>query len=182
MKRKFIDMKRVFLLVLLALSPLSAAAQTPEECNFSVKDNYVTWQLVYEDSVDAATVMDYLRGSGNFADIADVSSGISFTITPRTADWRSSGVQKGYVPMYILNHQMTAHGLLQIRDGRYRVTVDHIIFLDDPSPIPLETYALNRQRGFKGVFYASTSNAAAVLNSEFTGLFKIPEQAEEEEW
>jgi hypothetical protein len=84
--------------------------------------------------------------------------------------------------MYILNHPMTAHGLLQIRDGRYRVTVDHVLFQDEPSPVPIETYALNRQHEFRSVFTASGSNAGVVLNCEFTNLFTVPTEGVEEEW
>ena len=71
--------------------------------------------------------------------------------------------------------------LLQIRDGRYRVTVDHVVFLDSPS-VALETYALTRQGGFRGVFSADSSNAAAVLDHDLTNLFTMPSQSEEEAW
>lgn len=175
-------MKRAFSIIVSALACVVAMAQTPEDYHFSVRDNYVTWQLVYETSIDTDAALDYLLGSGNFADVSEVSGGLSFTILPRMVDFRASGAQRGNVPMYILNHPMTAHGLLQIREGRYRVTVDHVLFQDEPSPVPIETYALNRQHEFRSIFTASGSNAGFVLNCEFTNLFTVPTEVVEEEW
>lgn len=174
-------MNRLLVLILSVLPGLSVMAQTPEDYHFSVKDGYATWQLVYETAVDEDAVLDYLLGSGNFTDVTNVTSGFSFTIAPRAVDWRLSGIQRAYTPMYILNYQMTGHGLLQIRDGRYRVTVDHVTFLDNPS-VAFETYVLNKQSEFRGVFTAEKSNAAAILDYDFTKLFTMPEQAEEETW
>lgn len=174
-------MKKIVFACLLALLGLSASAQDPAYYRFLVKEGYVTWQLVYESSVDTEVVQDYLLSSGDFSEVAEVAGGFSFTISPRFADWRSSDVARAHVPLYILNYQMSAHCLLQIREGRYRVTVDHVVFLDDP-PTPLETYALNRRGEFRGVFTASSSNAAAVLDHDFEKLFTITAGEEEEDW
>lgn len=174
-------MKKILFACLAGLLCLSLAGQTPEDHHFSVKDGFVTWQLVYDADVDADSALDCLLSSGDFADVVSVAEGFSFTITPRSVDWRSSNVPRSHTPLYILNYQMTGHGLLQIRDGRYRVTVDHIMFLDNPA-VALETYALTRQGEFRGVFSADSSNAAAVLDHDFTSLFTMPSQSEEEVW
>ena len=158
---------------------MCAAAQTPESFHFSVKDGYVTWRLVYDVAIDADTALNYLRGSANFADVSTVPGGFSFTITPQTVDWRSSEIPRAHVPIYILNSLMTGHGLMEIRDGRYRVTVDHVVFQDNPV-VPLETYALNRRSEFRAVFSADISNAAAVLDHSFTKMFTIQETPEED--
>lgn len=173
-------MNRLLALMISGLLGLCAAAQTPEDFHFSVKDSYVTWQLVYDESLDADAVLGYLLGSGNFADVTAIADGFSFTITPQMADWRSSEIPRAHVPIYILNYQMTAHGLLQIRDGRYRVTVDHVVFQDEPG-VPLETYAINKKSEFRSVFSAPSSNAAAVLDHSFTKMFTFQEN-QDEDW
>ena len=173
-------MRKVLTIVLSALLGLSAVAQTPEDYHFSVKDRTINWQLVYESPVDSTAVIDYLVGSGNFADLAETTNGLSFSILPRSIDHQAAGVKTGATPIYILNGRMAAHGLLQMREGRYRVTVDRISFQDGINPIPLESYVLNKQSGFKSVFISM--NAARVIDYELTELFKIPAAAEEEDW
>ena len=80
--------------------------------------------------------------------------------------------------MYIINYTFTAHGMMEIRPGRYRVTVDLIRFQSQPD-LPLEAYALDRRGEFKPVFLSM--NAAQALDSELTRLFMIKE-TEKEDW
>ena len=172
-------MKRKLTIILSALACMVAAAQTPEDYHFSVKDNYVTWQLVYAAPIDTDAALDYLLGSGNFADVTDVSDGISFTILPRSVDFAAAGFKRLSVPMYLVNYPMTAHGLLQVRDGRYRVTVDHVSFVDNP-PMSLELFALRKGGVFAPLFVSG--KAAFILDNDFTALFTIPTETTEEDW
>ena len=173
-------MKKALIVALLSALALTASAQTPEDCHFLADGGSVRWQQVYESPADSTAILDYLLGSGNFADATEISGGVSFTILPRKVDYRAAGFRAGQVAMYILNYMMTGHGLLQMRDGRYRVTVDHDVFLAEPDT-PFETYALDRTGKFKPLFTAPSTNAAQVLDYELTQLFTIRE-AEEENW
>ena len=170
----------IFTLLLLPLISGVLGAQTAEDYHFTADGGNVRWQLVYESPTDSTAILDYLLGSGNFADATEISGGVSFTILPRKVDYRAAGFRAGQVAMYILNYMMTGHGLLQMRDGRYRVTVDHVVFQAEPDT-PFETYALDRTGKFKSLFTAPSTNAAQVLDYDLTQLFTIRE-AEEENW
>lgn len=171
-------MKKIMILSLCLTLCFGMRAQTAEDYHFSLRDGYVTWQMVYDSPIDSTSVINYLLGSGNFADLAETTNGFSFTILPRSADYQAARVKRGMTAMYLLNYQMTAHGLLQMRDGRYRVTVDHIAFPDGASQTSLETYALNRQADFKALFFSM--NAALIIDHELTGLFTIREETDED--
>ena len=155
-----------------------ANAQTPEDFHFYVEGQGICWRQVFESPADSTAVLDFLIGSGNFTDIAEISNGISFIITPRKIDTRAGGFKAGSVAMYVSNYLMTAHGLLQMKEGRYRVTVDRIVFQARPDTT-LETYALNKQMAFKPVFVSM--NAAKALDYELSKLFTI-KAPEKEDW
>jgi len=171
-------MRKILFLMLSGLLGLGAAAQTPEDLHFSVKDRTIIWQQVYESSADSAAILDYLYGSGNFADVTEITNGVSFTILPRSIDIQAVGFKRGEVSVYITLYQMTAHGLIQMREGRYRATVDHVVFHADPDT-PLETYALSRQSEFKPIF--TSMKAAQAIDYELSHLFEIQE-TENEDW
>ena len=172
-------MKKTICLALFALIGLLLAAQTTEDYHFYAEDGRIFWRQVFESPADSTTLLDHLFGSGNFADITEVSNGISFTIAPRKIDTRAGGFKAGSVAMYVANYTMTAHGLLEMKEGRYRVTVDRIIFQSEPDTT-LETYALNRRGEFKPVFLSM--NAAQALDHELTRLFTVRMPEKEEDW
>ena len=171
-------MNKTIFAALLTLIGLGLGAQTPEDYHFQLKEGRIIWQQVYESPADSTAVLDFVFGSGNFSDIAEISSGISVTIPPRRVDIRAAGLKAGSVSMYIINYTFTAHGMMEIRPGRYRVTVDLIRFQSQPD-LPLEAYALDRRGEFKPVFLSM--NAAQALDSELTRLFMIKE-TEKEDW
>lgn len=172
-------MKKTICIALFALIGFLLAAQTTEDYHFYVEDGRIFWRQVFESPADSTTLLDHLIGSGNFVDVAEVSSGISFTITPRKIDTRAGGFKAGSVAMYVANYTMTAHGLLEMKEGRYRVTVDRIVFQSGPDTT-LETYALNRRGEFKPVFVSM--NAAQALDHELTRLFTVRMPEKEEDW
>lgn len=171
-------MKKTICVALFALIGLLLAAQAPEDCHFYVEDGSIFWRQVFESPADSNTLLDHLFGSGNFADITEVSNGVSFTIAPRKINTRAGGFKAGSVAMYVANYTMTAHGILEMREGRYRVTVDRIVFQAGPDTT-LETYALNKRMEFKPVFVSM--NAAKAIDYELTRLFTI-KAAEREDW
>lgn len=172
-------MKKTICLALFALLGLLLAAQTPEDCHFYVKDGSVFWRQVFESPADSTTLLDHLFGSGNFADVTEVSNGVSFAIAPRKIDTRAGGFKAGSVAIYVANYTMTAHALLEMKEGRYRVTVDKIVFQAGPDTT-LETYALNKRMEFKPIFLSM--NAAQALDYELTRLFTVRAPEKEEDW
>lgn len=171
-------MRKTIFVALLALLGFAAQAQTPEDFHFYLEDQGVCWRQVFESPADSTTLLDHLFGSGNFTDITEISTGVSFMIAPRKIDTRAAGFKAGSVAMYVSNYTMTAHGLLQMKEGRYRVTIDRIVF-QSGQDTTLETYALNKRMEFKPVFVSM--NAAKAIDYELTRLFAV-KVAEQEVW
>lgn len=170
-------MKKITLIIALLVGA-AAYAQEPSDFGFFVKDRSVIWHRVFSSQFGEETILDYLYGSGDFTDVVIISDGISFRLAPRFIDVDATGVSRGSLSMYLSLYRMEAHGKIQIREGRYRVTVDHINFLDEP-PVALETYALNRNAEFKPTFV--NLNAALAINLELTRLLEV-KTSEDEDW
>lgn len=170
-------MKKITLILALLIGAV-ASAQEPSDFGFFVKDRSVIWQRVFTSPAGEEALLDYLYGSGDFTDVVTVSDGISFRLAPRSIDLDATGVSRGSLSMYLSLYRMEAHGKIQIREGRYRVTIDHINFLDEP-PVALETYALNRNAEFKPNFI--DLNAALAIDFELTRLLEV-KTPEDEDW
>lgn len=172
-------MKKTICVALFALLGLLLAAQTTEDYHFYAEDGRIFWRQVFESPADSTTLLDHIFGSGIFVDIAEISSGISVVLPPQRVDIRAAGLKAGSVSMYILNYTFTAHALLEMKEGRYRVTVDRIMIQSQPE-LPLESYALNRRGEFKPIFVSM--NAAQALDHELTRLFTVRMSEKEEDW
>lgn len=177
-------MKRFSLLVLLLIVCTGARAQ---EDRFSVRDGGVVWQTVYQSPLDADGVISALLTKGLVEDLVDVPGGISCQVRLHSINWKATGLERMEVPLYLVNNQMEAHAVVLFREGRYRVTVDRIVFKAPSSTSlrergetsTLEDYALNGRGAIKRVFYSMY--AAQVLDYDLLKIFEVTVQ-EEEDW
>lgn len=177
-------MKRFSLLVLLLIVCTGARAQ---EDRFSVRDGGVVWQTVYQSQLDADSVIGALAAKGLVEDVVDVPEGVACQVKLHSVNWKAAGFERMAVPLYLVNNQMEAHAVVLFREGRYRVTVDRIVFHAPSSTslrergevTPLEDYALSGKGTLKRVFYSM--NAAPVLDYDLLKIFEVTIQ-EEEDW
>ena len=110
--------------------------------------------------------------------VAEEPTELPSDVKPEEAPVFLASYKAGSVAVYVSNYTMTAHGRLEMKEGRYRVTVDRIVFQTGPDTT-LETYALNKRMEFKPVFVSM--NAAKAIDYELTRLFTI-KTAEKEDW
>ena len=179
-------MKKILFIALLFCPILLSYAQ--ESDHFSVKDGVIVWQRVYQSQLDSTGVAAALTASGQVADIVGVKGGVACRVLPRSADYRGAGFKRGAVAMFLLNNQMEAHATILVREGRYRVTVDHLVFVTTTETYlgrvgektPLEEYSLNRKGEIKEGFYSM--NAAPVIDYDLGKLFDLTIREDEEDW
>lgn len=173
---------------LLFLSLMSACALAyAQEDPFSVRDGSVVWQAVYQSQLDSADVVNSLLAKGVVSDLVSIPGGVSCRVRRHPVGWKAAGFDRMSVPLYLVSNQMEAHAVVLFKDGRYRVTVDQIMFIapatdglqERGESAPLEDYAVSARDDFKKVFYSM--KAAAVLDADLYRLFEI-QAAKEEEW
>lgn len=181
-------MRKIALFAILLAFPAILLAQ--DDSRFSTDGASVKWQNVYQTQLDSAGVVDALLASGKFDGFAQTKDGFTCKILQHEVNWRGMGIKRGALPMYMLGGELDAHATVQIREGRYRVTVDRIVFTDTVSGglfVPgkrtrFEDYALNRRGEFRGNFW--NPGTAPVLDFDLFSLFEIQQEqsAQDEDW
>lgn len=171
------------------LLAFSANLFAQEETRFSTDGAAIVWRNVYQTPLDSADVVDALLGSGRIDGVTITRDGFSCRIIPHEVDYRGAGMKRGLVSMYLLGCDMEGRAVVQIREGRYRVTVDEIVFtstLETPlskigEKTTLEFYALDGRGDFRGSFWKKGSSP--VLDYDLFSIFEIKEQAsQDEDW
>ena len=164
------------------------AAWGQDTDRFSVKDGGIIWQRVYQSQLDSAGIASALISSGQVADIVGITGGMACRILPRSVDYRGAGFKRGATAMFLLNGQLEAHATILVREGRYRVTVDRMVFSSTTQTYlsrvgertTLEEYALNKKGQIKEGFYSM--NAAPVMDYDLSKLFDLTPKTDDEEW
>ena len=170
------------------LFAFSATLSAQDESRFSTDGSTVTWQQVYQTPLDSASVIDGLLGSGRFDNVILTKDGFTCRIVPHEVDYRGAGMKRGLVSMYLLGGEMEGRAVVQIREGRYRVTVDGIVFTTTvETPLSktgertkLELYALNGSGRFRRNFW--NKGSSPVLDYDLLTTFEIKEGGNDEDW
>ena len=179
-------MRRITLFAILLAFAANSWAQ--DGSRFSTDGASVTWQQIYQTPLDSAAVVDGLLGSGKFDNVILTKDGFTCRIIPHEVDYRGAGMKRGLVSMYLLGGEMEGRAVVQIREGRYRVTVDGIVFtttLETPlskagERTKLELYVLNGDGQFRRNFW--NKGSAPVLDYDLLTTFGIKEDDENEDW
>ena len=172
--------------ILLAFSAISWAQN---DSRFSTDGASVMWQNVYQTQLDSAGVVDGLLASGHFDGVILSKDGFTCRVVPHEVDYRGAGMKRGLTSMYLLGGELEARAVVQIREGRYRVTVDEMVFtttLETPRAkrgerTKLELYALNGNGTFRSNFW--NKGSSPVLDYDLYSLFEIKEMTvQDEDW
>lgn len=161
-------MKKILFVMVLLFAQVAMFAQTN---NFYVENGKIYWQRVYEQDVDIEAM---LINSGKFIDISTANNIISATLKPGKVDTKGRSVMD--TPIYIRDGHVTGFVRIQQKEGKYRVTVDQIIFIDMvDSPLgqqgeetALEVYAVKRDGSIRPYFL---NTASSIINEAFIDLF-----------
>ena len=168
-------MKR--LLLLLFLFPAIAAAQ---ERDFTIDSGNLLWRKVYKKPASSETVFRNMTASGLFDNIQAGDSLLTAEMRPVMLRYKELGYKRMSLPLYIVNDSFSAFVSVQIREGRYRVTVERImIHSPQTGDGELEYFAL-RGGSFKPDFLKSPSEIIDhTLDSIFCNIGKIDD---DDEW
>lgn len=163
-------MKRlIFLSLVMIITSYIATAQTN---NFYADNGNIYWQKIYESEADLVAL---LTNTGRFEQIKDINGIISAQMIP--CEVELNGRSRGMTPMYLLSSNITCFVRIQQKEGRYRVTADSFVFIQNMNTslsqmgetTSLETYALKRDGTFKPAFF--NSDSAAILDEMLSALF-----------
>jgi hypothetical protein len=155
----------------------STSAQTIN--NFTIVDSKVEWQNIYNTSMDSNNLYKSLVLSGIFKEITKTDGILFGEMKPMDADYLGAGYSSMLSPIYISGSLITAFAIIELKEGKYRVTLKNIQFFQKQSDAltekgaqhSLEDFALkSNQQEFKRLFGKSASE---ILNYTFTQKFSL---------
>ena len=176
-------MKRTITLFLLLVC---VCAHAQDYC-FSVKDGHIIWQEVYETDLDSAAVMSILQSKGELTGITNTPLGVSCALVPHVVDYVGAGFTTMQASSMVIGSELEGHVVLQFREGRYRVTVDNLVFRRSMAfignggevPVRFEEFFLDRKGNIRR--QVSTNHVDECVDYDLNKIFEIRE-AEDEKW
>ena len=171
-------MKQCFISFLFSIFCIIAGAQEKDAYNFSTKEGDVIWQKVYSTTLTKDEVFNAIKTSGNLTDITEADQVLSGNLVERVAEYSSLGYKRGSVPIFV-NHLLGGYVKVEMRDGRYRVTVSKMYRIDDSTPRRERTdftFYVNR----KGELRLFPETARIIFDANFNKMFEIKDVAEED--
>ena len=168
-------MKHYILFCLLFIIPLLGSAQD----NFVMDGNQVLWQRVYENDTDIARVELNLRSKGFFRDFYHQDGVVTAELYGFRLNIEGAGYKRMSVPIYLPNGIFSAFVKVQIKEGKYRVTVSRIGYhIDRMGDSSLSDMALEDGK-FSDKFFGAPSK---IINYNFFGLFNDLGENDDDEW
>lgn len=164
---------KIFFVIASLFATLTLNAQIN---NFSVADNdKLIWQKVFESTLSYDDIYNLIVNNGSFTDIVNNNGIITCSIKPTTIDVKTFGYSRGSVPMYVVTYDLTGFVSIQVKDGRYRVTVENFVMIcntDGLSKIGdetnLETWAVRNGNLTKGFSKIPSDIYNRFLTEKFT--------------
>jgi hypothetical protein len=169
-------MKKILTLCTFAL--ICALGHAQETYNFSTKDGDVIWQKVYPTTLNKRAVFDAIKTNGSLSDITETDQTLTGNLVERAAEYSSLGFSRGDVPIFV-HHLLGGFVKVEIRDGRYRVTVSKMYRIDDTTPKRERTdftFYVKKNGEFR--FFPET--ARFIFDANFNKMFEIKDV--EEDW
>ncbi len=170
-------MKVLFIICSTILSIGMISAQTVN--NFTIVGSKVEWQNIYPTNMDSTSIYKNLVVSGIMKDVTVTGGIISGEMKPIDADHLGAGYSAMLTPIYISSSLITAFAIIDLKEGKYRVTLKNIQFTQKQSDALTEKGALHsledfavksNQQEFKRLFGKSASE---ILNYTFIQKFNI---------
>ena len=171
-------MKRIILNAIILLVSFSTYAQEKTKYNFFTQDGDVVWQKVFQTELDASAVFSAIKTSGTLTDITETGSVLVGNLIERKAEYSSLGYSRGSVPIFA-NHLLGGFAKIEMREGRYRVTVNKMYRIDDTSPAKDRTdftFYVNKKGGLR----LFPERAQEIFDYNFSKMFEVKSQAQED--
>ena len=139
---------KIFLVI--AALVMTASLLNAQTNNFTVADSKAIWQKVYETELSYEDIFNLILNNGSFTDVIDNDGKITCRILSEVINFKSLGFKRSELPIYALASTFTSFCTIQVKDGRYRATVENIILTENTSggilekgtENPIETWAV----------------------------------------
>lgn len=176
-----------FLLGVTLLLTLSLRAQESTN-NFSLENNKVIWQRVFETDMEFGTLVERIRESGVLLNFTIGDNKVMGDFKPIEADYVGAGYSEMTTPMYIARSFFKGYAVIEFKDEKYRVTLKNIMLAqkyddgisDEGEKSTLESWAVKRRKSeFKRAFSKSPSK---ILNYTFTETYTFIPSTNNDSW
>jgi hypothetical protein len=156
-----------------------------QEQNFTVEDGTLIWQKVFTTELSFKELSKLVKTSGIYSDVEIIDNSIIGKVEDLEPDFKGAGYSEMSTPMYISRNFLDCHGLIEFKDGRYRVTLKKIYLTqkyddgvsEEGERTSLETYAVKRRGDkMKGLFLQKPSE---IFNYTFEKKFNFQVKKDE---
>ena len=171
-------------LLFLLLFPMVCSAQYE---SFKVDESSaLIWQKFFESDKSAEDIIKHFKSSGVFKDIQDESeTSLTGAMEKVKPDFKGAGFGELGIPMYCSRNMVGGFASVEIKDGKYRVTIKKMVLEQiyetaisgQGQLTPLDDFAYKAKRK---KWPGSFKKPAAVYEYTFSKLFKIVDSSEED--
>lgn len=161
-------MKKIILLILLITQNIICA----QDNNFSIHENNLIWQKVYNENINQTDLIKQLQLSGKFDKTELVNNNIDFSFKFTCEDVRPYGYKNMSDAIYFIKGGICT-GNIEFKDSKYRVT---IFKFDIYEPVngyktrPLSDYVIKKGSFRKDPVF---DRGFDYLNQHFTKSFSV---------
>lgn len=167
-------MKKILILTVLIFGLFSSQTN-----NFSIENNKVIWQKVYETDKSFAELNLELQKSGNFINVENKELNTFFSFKNLRANYKDLGISRMKTSAYISDGKFEGSATVEFKEGKYRVIIRNIDYdftylsiatlKDTPEHFDIEQVALkNGNSTFKKSFI---DRDMKILDYTFNSLF-----------
>jgi hypothetical protein len=180
-------MRIATIIVVLTVLVFTEASGQDTINNFTVVNGEMYWQRVYQTGLSFDELVEQVQESGLMEGIEVAEDKIIGNMKPMNADYKGSGYSEMSIPMYVPRHSYVGYINIEMREGRYRVTIKRILLTkkyNDPiseqgTQLELEFFALTDEGEFSRNFKKKPST---ILNYTFTKEFDFKELSIRDDW
>lgn len=170
-------MKTILLIVTIIC--FKSYSQDLEWENFKLDEGNLIWEKVYETELSSDEILKSFKISGIIKDIDTLGNSITGTIKNLDLDYKGFGKTEMNTAMYISRSYFKSFILIEMKEGRYRITLKEMKLVQKYSDglseegeiSELKDYAIkNSRKDFRKLFKKAPSG---ILNFTFDKVFGI---------
>ena len=167
------------ILLILTIICFKSYSQDLEWENFKLEEGNLIWEKVYETELSSDEILKSFKISGIIKDIDTLGNSITGTIKNLDLDYKGFGKTEMNTAMYISRNYFKSFILIEMKEGRYRITLKEMKLVQKYSDglseegeiSELKDYAVkNSRKDFRKLFKKTPSG---ILNFTFDKVFGI---------
>lgn len=180
-------MKKLGLLALL-ITTYNSLAFAQINNFFLNEEGKVVWQKIYETNYTYDELYNHVINCGTFEGInGDGTSRITCKIVRGKVDYRNLGFEWGDLPLLVTASDINCFAIIQVKDGRYRVTVDNFSLTENTTRGLFKEGTEDRFEQIavkKGTFSKSfIGNTSTLYDKYLTNIFTLVDKSYiDDEW